>query len=177
MKLSELLNLDLTDWQNMSNEEIKSAIRTFQGAARKRVSRVTKRFGITPAIDEYYQGGGQFSTTYKNKQKLLNEVQRALSFFRSTTSTVEGAKLATRGAITVLEKIGGLHNIPEDGFWSMYREQLETYNEEALQQKNYESSSVLTRAYELYLKGDNERANNILKAWYEGKNIMEDWED
>lgn len=177
MKLSELLELDLIDWEDMSSQEIKRAIKTFQGAARKRIDRVVKKYGVTPAIDEYYQGGGQFTTKYKNKQQLLNEVQRALVFFQSPTSSVEGAKLATRGAITVLEKIGGLHNIPEKDFWRMYKQQFEIYNEEALQQKNFESSSVLTRAYDLYLKGDNDRANNILKAWYEGKNIMDEWED
>ena len=61
-------------------------------AANKRLKRLQGMETLSPALNSVMQSGGKFSIKGKNRNEILKESSRALSFINMKTSTVSGAK-------------------------------------------------------------------------------------
>ena len=61
-------------------------------AANKRLKRLQAMETLSPALNSVMQSGGKFSIKGKNRNEILKESSRALSFINMKTSTVSGAK-------------------------------------------------------------------------------------
>ena len=80
---------------NFSSMKRKDLIEQMQptiDAANKRLKRLQGMENLSPALNIVMQSGGKFSIKGKNRNEILKEASRALSFINMKTSTVSGAK-------------------------------------------------------------------------------------
>ena len=76
----------------MKRDELAKAMQPTIDAANKRLKRLQGMNTLSPALNAVMENGGNFSLRGKNRNEVLKEASRAISFINMKTSTVSGAK-------------------------------------------------------------------------------------
>ena len=76
----------------MKRDELAKAMKPTIDAANKRLKRLQGMKTLSPALNAVMESGGNFSLRGKNRNEVLKEASRAISFINMKTSTVSGAK-------------------------------------------------------------------------------------
>lgn len=76
----------------MKRGELAKAMQPTIDAANKRLKRLQGMKTLSPALNVVMESGGNFSFKGKNRNEVLKEASRAISFIHMKTSTVSGAK-------------------------------------------------------------------------------------
>lgn len=76
----------------MKRDELARAMQPTIDAANKRLKRLQGMKTLSPALNAVMESGGNFSLRGKNRNEVLKEASRAISFINMKTSTVSGAK-------------------------------------------------------------------------------------
>lgn len=77
---------------SMKRDELAKAMQPTIDAANKRLKRLQGMKTLSPALNAIMESGGNFSLRGKNRNEVLKEASRAISFINMKTSTVSGAK-------------------------------------------------------------------------------------
>lgn len=80
------------DFRRMSRSELYKAVRPTIDAANKRLKRLESSEILSPAYSNVIERGGKFSTAGLDRNELIREASRAISFMNMETSTLKGAK-------------------------------------------------------------------------------------
>lgn len=88
--INELLNLDIMDFNTMTEKEMRKVVSRLRDAANKKVKRLEKTGIDTPALRQVQRSGGLFSTKGKTLNELRAEHARIRSFMTAKTSTKTG---------------------------------------------------------------------------------------
>ena len=93
MTIASFLDLTAEAMENMSMRELRAAAHSGFASLNKRINRLEKGDNIaTDALDRAMREGGKFTQAGLDKDELIEEIQRAQKFGRSSTSTIKGAK-------------------------------------------------------------------------------------
>ena len=76
----------------MKRDELAKAMQPTIDAANKRIKRLQGMKTLSPALNVVMDAGGKFSLRGKDRNGVLKEASRAISFINMKTSTVSGAK-------------------------------------------------------------------------------------
>lgn len=80
------------DFRHMSRSELYKAVKPTIDAANKRLKRLENSEILSPAYSNVIERGGKFSTAGLDRNELIKESSRAISFMNMETSTLKGAK-------------------------------------------------------------------------------------
>ena len=80
------------NFDKMRRDELAKAMQPTIDAANKRLKRLQGMKTLSPALNAVMESGGNFSFRGKNRNEVLKEASRAISFVNMKTSTVSGAK-------------------------------------------------------------------------------------
>ncbi len=126
MKISELINADLSKVMSMSKADLKRALTQLSMESNKRLA-AFKRKGITsPATAYIKKHGGKISATkYKSLKGMREEYQRAVGFLKTETGTIKGFTMWENEVAKTLKTNAGIdYNAltPEQKktFWKAY---------------------------------------------------------
>ena len=93
MTIASFLDLTVEDLESMSMRELRSAAHSGFASLNKRINRLEAGDNIaTDALDRVMREGGKFKQAGLDKDELIEEIQRAQKFGRTSTSTIKGAK-------------------------------------------------------------------------------------
>ena len=98
MKVTDVMELNRRQLNDMSTEELREASRVISSAANKRIKRIEQTNIYSPALEALKESGStHFGTTMKTTDaELRKNIFKAQSFIQNKTSTAGGArKLAT----------------------------------------------------------------------------------
>lgn len=126
MKLQDILDIDLAEFNRLTNEELKEYTKQMAGATRKRVQRLNQKGVTTPASRELERSGGSITVRGKNQSQLRSEFMRAKNFLSAKTGSVTGyneVKAEFAEAIGLDE----LTSDQYDNFWRLYDRVKEEY--------------------------------------------------
>lgn len=87
-KLSEVEDISLYDLSKMTSYQLKSVLAPIRDAVHKRVSRIHQAKLESPAISALTKSGGALSARGKDKEELIQEIQRGQAFLGYATSKI-----------------------------------------------------------------------------------------
>lgn len=122
MTYQDYLNMDLSQFLNMNEKELRNATRTLANVTNKRYGNIKKSdIQQTPASFELEKSGGVIKTRGKNVNQLRSEFIRAKNFLMNKTSSVTGYRKIRNQTIDSLDK-RGIHITPDQyqKFWEAY---------------------------------------------------------
>lgn len=102
--VKQALDLDITDFMNLSGRELRAATKALADAANKRLSRLESAGIASPAGYEIRESGGKFRIGGKSEGELRTEFLRAKQFMEDPYSKVSEAKKAQREAAAALKE-------------------------------------------------------------------------
>lgn len=91
--VKELLDKDISEIKELSDKELKNAVRTLADASTKRYKRAKENGEFSQAVynlDKYYNG--KITTNVKTRKELEKELQKGYYFMQSKSSTSKGRK-------------------------------------------------------------------------------------
>lgn len=134
----DLMSKGFSDYNSMSERELRAYVQTASDIVHKRVQRIEKSVGTTPALNKLRKMGGEvISAAGKDRNELLNEITRARMFLGYTTSSVSAYKQYVREVNRrlafsgVADKqfskqmeivLGGLTDDEKTSMWDIYHE-------------------------------------------------------
>lgn len=89
LSVDDVLKLKPNQLEEMSDSDLRKVVGRLVSAGNKRLRRFEKRGENSPAYRRAMQSGGKFSTKGKDRDALLNELQRARIFFKDETSSLK----------------------------------------------------------------------------------------
>lgn len=120
--INELLNLDITDVQKMTRQELAKVVTQLNSAANKRLKRLEliDRGTLSPAYQKATERAQRFSVKGKDLNALRNEYKAVSSFLGAKSSSVGGWHKIRK---QTHERIGGEFKTEaqEKKFWKAYR--------------------------------------------------------
>jgi len=123
--VKQALDLDITDFMNLSGRELRAATKALADAANKRLSRLESAGIASPAGYEIRESGGKFRIGGKSEGELRTEFLRAKQFMEDPYSKVKAAKEAQEEAGAALKQRIGI-TLTQD----QYNKVLKTYLDE-----------------------------------------------
>lgn len=144
--VKQALDLDITDFMNLSGRELRAATKALADAANKRLSRLESAGIASPAGYEIRESGGKFRIGGKSEGELRTEFLRAKQFMEDPYSKVKAAKEAQEEAGAALKQRIGI-SLTQD----QYNKVLKTYLDE--RNKNPE---IIARTIKYQLKREQE---------------------
>ena len=89
LSVEDVLNMKPNQLEVLSDSDLRKVVGRLVSAGNKRLRRFEKRGENSPAYRRAMQSGGAFSTRGKDRDALLNELQRARIFFKDETSSLK----------------------------------------------------------------------------------------
>lgn len=89
LSVEDVLNMKPNQLEALSDSDLRKVVGRLVSAGNKRMRRFEKRGENSPAYRRAMQSGGKFSTKGKDRDALLNELQRARGFFKDETSSLK----------------------------------------------------------------------------------------
>lgn len=172
LSINDLLNLDIVDFNSLTEKEMRKVVSRLRDAGNKKIKRLEKSGFDTPALRQVNRSGGLFSTKGKSLNQLRAEHSRIRSFMQSKTSTKTGFEKVRKETMKELEQSGVNFNLSEDRLKELLLERglevtpknLKAINKElnSPDEKLKRMDSVL-RGYEELKKMDPSVANRSMK--------------
>ena len=89
LSVDDVLQLKPNQLEALSDSDLRKVVGRLVSAGNKRLRRFEKRGENSPAYRRAMRSGGKFSTKGKDRDGLLNELQRARIFFKDETSSLK----------------------------------------------------------------------------------------
>lgn len=89
LSVDDVLKMRPNQLEELSDSDLRKVVGRLVSAGNKRLRRFEKRGENSPAYRRAMQSGGAFSTRGKDRDALLNELQRARIFFKDETSSIK----------------------------------------------------------------------------------------
>lgn len=119
----ELLDIDIKDFNQLTESDLRKATSILASAANKRYKRFQARGTDTPATRQLEQSGGKLSVKGKDLNQLRAEFMRAKQFLEAQTSTRRGWEQVQKSTIDALKKRGiEITKDQLDTFWKAYED-------------------------------------------------------
>lgn len=131
-KWQQLLNMDENQFNRLSEQEMRLAVRALSIETGKRVRELESIEDdfISPALTRIRRSGGKISSSGKNLNQLRREFTRAAAFLKDQTSTVQSFKHFRSDLEYELQKNGvPLTESQYKRFWKAYNELTEQHKD------------------------------------------------
>ena len=104
--IDDILNMDIVDFNRLSEKDLKLVVGRMVSAVNKRLRRFEKKGISTPATRALMKSGGVLSVKGKNANQLRKEYARARNFLNMETSTQKGYKKVQEKITDTLKQRG-----------------------------------------------------------------------
>lgn len=120
--VKEILDIDITDFRRLTNQQMRGCVQTLADAANKRIKRFARMGEKSPAVAGVERTGGRFSTKGKNLNQLRHEFMRAKDFLESETGNIKGWRAVKTQTISTIKEEAGFNLDDElwDKVWTAY---------------------------------------------------------
>lgn len=156
----QLLNIDISDFNRLSQTDLKRIVSRVGNTVNKRISSLEKSNLNTPALSSVLRSGGKISVKDKNINQLRAEFVRAKNFIESETSTKRGYDEFKRDTIRQLN-VEGVDEMSDNQFnklWKVYERLKEMSPEVANKKFKYE---IIDRIADEIVNGGRQSAKTI----------------
>ena len=170
MSINDLLNLDIMDFNEMNEKEMRKVVSRLRDAGNKKLKRLEKTGIETPALRQVNRSGGSFSTKGKDLNQLRSEHARIRSFMQARTSTKTGYEKVRTETIEKLQEKGvNIDKNNLDGFFKVYERLKEIDPSITMKNVKYEvmreiSNAVDDMDYEKLILEMQEQLDDIYEA-------------
>ena len=106
LSIDDILNMDIVDFNRLSEKDLKLVVGRMVSAVNKRLRRFEKKGISTPATRALMKSGGVLSVKGKNANQLRKEYARARNFLNMETSTQKGYKKVQEKITDTLKQRG-----------------------------------------------------------------------
>lgn len=106
LSIDDILNMDIVDFNRLSEKDLKLVVGRMVSAVNKRLRRFAKKGISTPATRALMKSGGVLSVKGKNANQLRKEYARARNFLNMETSTQKGYKKVQEKITDTLKQRG-----------------------------------------------------------------------
>ena len=106
LSIDDILNMDIVDFNRLSEKDLKLVVGRLVSAVNKRLRRFEKKGISTPATRALMKSGGVLSVKGKNANQLRKEYARARNFLNMETSTQKGYKKVQEKITDTLKQRG-----------------------------------------------------------------------
>ena len=106
LSIDDILNMDIVDFNRLSEKDLKLVVGRMVSAVNKRLRRFAKKGISTPATRALMKSGGVLSVKGKNANQLRKEYARARNFLNMETSTQKGYKKVQEKITDTLQQRG-----------------------------------------------------------------------
>ena len=106
LSIDDILNMDIVDFNRLSEKDLKLVVGRMVSAVNKRLRRFAKKGISTPATRALMKSGGVLSVKGKNANQLRKEYARARNFLNMETSTQKGYKKVQEKISDTLQQRG-----------------------------------------------------------------------
>lgn len=106
LSIDDILNMDIVDFNRLSEKDLKLVVGRMVSAVNKRLRRFEKKGISTPATRALMKSGGFLSVKGKNANQLRKEYARARNFLNMETSTQKGYKKVQEKITDTLKQRG-----------------------------------------------------------------------
>jgi hypothetical protein len=121
MSINDLLNLDIMDFNSLTEKEMRKVVSRLRDAGNKKIKRLEKSGVETPALRQVNRSGGLFTTKNKDLNSLRAEHSRIKSFMQAKTSTKTGYEKVRKETSEKLQERGiDVKTKDLDGFFKVY---------------------------------------------------------
>lgn len=173
MKTENLLNYTQRQLEKMTEKELRQTVSTLRSTSRKRYERLVEADVYSQSAHALWSasGGGDIFPTIKGMDttSLLNEYKRYVSFLKSKTSTVKGARKSTTQAKQFIEDLSGGQQFTDEETTEIYLMADELKKEMNLLQSSTDRISAIIEVYKpnLFKNEIIEKAREIMVNRYE----------
>lgn len=173
MKTESLLNYTQRQLERMTEKELRQTVSTLRSTSRKRYERIVEADVYSQSAQALWRasGGNDIFPTIKGMDatSLLNEYKRYVSFLKSKTSTVRGAKKSTSQSKQLVEDLSGGKEFTDEETTEIFLLADELKNEINLLQSSTDRISAISEVYNpnLTKKEIMEKAREIMVNRYE----------